>query len=203
MEYNDSTDTWTNPRISVGEVEKRDPVGNITVGTPTSIILDEEVDKMNAEKLAEIEAREARKLEEAKKKAAELQLIKDQEAERIRIHNEGVVARNKERHEEYNAALEFHNIPEGGKLNQTQLDEYRNMRILQGQNEAKYQQNPIEIEEERSREWNEAPPGQETVSNRSDLQKGGKYMDVDNDGTPDFIQKPTQVEPDVKPTHYY
>ena len=126
-----------------------------------------EVDKMNAEKLAEIDAREARKLEEAKKKAAELQLIKDQEAERIRIHNEGVVARNKERHEEYNAALEFHNIPEGGKLNQTQLDEYRNMRILQGQNEAKYQQNPIEIEEQ---------------------------------DDPDFIQKPTQVEPDVKPT---
>ena len=25
-------------------------------------------------------------------------------------------------------------------------------------------------------------------------------MDVDNDGTPDFIQKPTQVKQDVKPT---
>jgi hypothetical protein len=171
MEYNDSTDTWINPRISVGEVEKRDPVENIIVGTPASITLDEEVDeevaKKNAEIQAEIEAREALKLQKANEKAAALQLIKDQKAEQIRIHNEEVVARNEARHKEYNAALEFHGIPVGGKLNQTQLDEYRNMRILQEQNEAKYQQNPIEIEEE---------------------------------SDPDFIQKPTQVEPDVKPT---
>jgi hypothetical protein len=159
--------------------------------------LDEEVAKNNAEIQAEIDAREARKLQKALDKAAADQLIIDQKAERIRIHNEEVVARNEERRKEYNAALEFHGIPEGGGITQTQLDAYRNMIKSQAENEAKYQQNPIEIEEESDREWNQAPPGRETVSNRSDLQKGGKYMDVDNDGTPDFIQKPTQVKQDV------
>jgi hypothetical protein len=157
------------------------------------------VDKMMAEQMAEIDAREAQKLQEALDKAAALQEIKDQEAERIRIHNEEVVARNEARHEEYDAALEFYNIPEGGGITQTQLDEYRDMIKSQAETEVKLQE-LTNVEEQNDREWNQAPPGQETVSNRSDLQKGGKYMDVDNDGTPDFIQKPTQVEPDVKPT---
>jgi hypothetical protein len=111
------------------------------------------------------------------------------EVEAIRERNEAIIE-----------AKKYHGITGDGKLTRPQLEEYQNMRVLQEQNEAKYQQNPIGIEEERSREWNEAPPGQETVSNRSDLQKGGKPMDVDNDGTPDFIQKPTQVEPSTQST---
>jgi hypothetical protein len=189
------------PKVEKAETEIKKPkVEKIIVGTPTSITVDEEVAKNNAEIQAEIDAREARKLQKAIDKAAAEQLIIDKEAERIRIHNEEVVARNEERRKEYNAALEFHGIPEGGGITQTQLDAYRNMIKSQAENEAKYQQNPIEIEEKSDREWNQAPPGRETVSNRSDLQKGGKYMDVDNDGTPDFIQKPTQVKQDVKPT---
>jgi hypothetical protein len=188
------------PTVEKAETEIEKPkVEKIIVGTPTSIT-DEEVAKNNAEIQAEIDAREARKLQKALNKAAADQLIIDQKAEQIRIHNEEVVARNEERRKEYNAALEFHGIPEGGGITQTQLDAYRNMIKSQAENEAKYQQNPIEIEEGSDREWNQAPPGRETVSNRSDLQKGGKYMDVDNDGTPDFIQKPTQVKQDVKPT---
>ena len=155
-----------------------------------------EVDKMNAEKLAEIDAREALKLQKAKEKAEALQLKKDQEAKELKEKNKAIREQNKAIVE----AKEFYGITGDGKLTRSKLEEYQNMRILQAENEAKYQQNPIEIEEERSREWNEAPPGQETVSNRSDLQKGGKIMDVDNDGTPDFIQKPTQVEPGVQPT---
>ena len=189
------------PTVEKAETKIEKPkVEKIIVDPPTSITLDEEVAKNNAEIQAEIDAREARKLQKALNKAAADQLIIDQKAEQIRIHNEEVVARNEERRKEYNAALEFHGIPEGGGITQTQLDAYRNMIKSQAENEAKYQQNPIEIEEESDREWNQAPPGRETVSNRFDLQKGGKYMDVDNDGTPDFTQKPTQVKQDVKPT---
>ena len=187
MEYNDRTDTWTNPRISVGEVEKRDPVENITVGTPTSITLDEEVAKNNAEIQAQIDAREALKLKKAKEKAEALQLKKDQEARELEEKNKAIREQNKVIVE----AKKFYGITGDGKLTRSKLEEYQNMRILQEQSEANYKLNPIEIEEQSDREWNQAPPGRETVSNRSDLQKGGKYMDVDNDGTPDFIQKPT------------
>jgi hypothetical protein len=197
MEYNDRTDTWTNPRISVGEVEKRDPVENITVGTPTSITVDEEVAKNNAEIQAQIDAREALKLKKAKEKAEALQLKKDQEAKELEEKNEAIREQNKAIVE----AKKFYGITGDGKLTRSKLEEYQNIRILQEQNEANYKLNPIEIEEQSDREWNQAPPGRETVSNRSDLQKGGKYMDVDNDGTPDFIQKPTQVKQDVKPTN--
>jgi hypothetical protein len=166
MEYNDRTDTWTNPRISVGSLEITDP---------------EEVAKNNAEKL---------------QKAKALQLKKDQEAKELEEKNKAI----REQNEAIVEAKEFYGITGDGKLTRSKLEEYQNMRILQAENEAKYQQNPIEIEEERSREWNEAPPGQETVSNRSDLQKDGKIMDIDSNTIPDFIQKPTQVEQDVKPT---
>ena len=196
MEYNDRTDTWTNPRVSVGKVEKRDPVENITVGTPTSITVDEEVAKNNAEIQAQIDAREALKLQKAKEKAEALQLKKDQEAKELEEKNKAIREQNKAIVE----AKKFYGITGDGKLTRSKLEEYQNMRILQEQNEANYKLNPIEIEEQSDREWNQAPPGRETVSNRSDLQKGGKYMDVDNDGTPDFIQKPTQVKQDVKPT---
>jgi hypothetical protein len=181
MEYNDRTDTWTNPRISVGSLEITDP---------------EEVAKNNADTQAQIDAREALKLQKAKEKAEALQLKKDQEAKELEEKNEAIREQNKAIVE----AKEFYGITGDGKLTRSKLEEYQNMRILQAENEAKYQQNPIEIEEERSREWNEAPPGQETVSNRSDLQKGGKIMDVDSNIIPDFIQKPTQVEPGVQPT---
>jgi hypothetical protein len=155
-----------------------------------------EVDKMNAEKLAEIDAREARKEKDYQDRLRKAQEEKDQKAKELEEKNKAIREQNKAIVE----AKKFYGITGDGKLTQTQLDEYQNMRVLQEQNEAKYQKNPIEIEEESDREWNQAPPGRETVSNRSDLQKGGKYMDVDNDGTPDFIQKPTQVKQDVKPT---
>jgi hypothetical protein len=209
MEYNDPgaeaiaagvEEGWQKPGVRKEEIK---PGTILTPEQQRKVDLDAEnqaaVDKMMAEQMAEIDAREAQKLQEALDKAAALQEIKDQEAERIRIHNEEVVARNKARHEEYDAALEFYNIPEGGGITQTQLDEYRDMIKSQAETEVKLQE-LTNVEEQNDREWNQAPPGQETVSNRSDLQKGGKYMDVDNDGTPDFIQKPTQVEPDVKPT---
>jgi hypothetical protein len=209
MEYNDPgaeaiaagvEEGWQKPGVRKEEIK---PGTILTPEQQRKVDLDAEnqaaVDKMMAEQMAEIDAREARKLQTANEKAAALQLIKDQEAERIRIHNEEVVARNEARHEEYDAALEFYNIPEGGGITQTQLDEYRDMIKSQAETEVKLQE-LTNVEEQNDREWNQAPPGQETVSNRSDLQKGGKYMDVDNDGTPDFIQKPTQVEPDVKPT---
>ena len=66
---------------------------------------------------------------------------------------------------------------------------------------SQYQLDQMDAAEARKKKKsNEAPSGQETVSSRPDLQKGGKYMDVDNDGTPDFIQKPTQVEPSTQST---
>jgi hypothetical protein len=209
MEYNDPgaeaiaagvEEGWQKPGVRKEEIK---PGTILTPEQQRKVDLDAEnqaaVDKMMAEQMAEIDAREARKLQTANEKAAALQLIKDQEAERIRIHNEEVVARNEARHEEYNAALEFYGVPEGGGITQTQLDEYRNMIKSQAENEVKLQE-LTNVEEQNDREWNQAPPGRETVSNRSDLQKGGKYMDVDSDGTPDFIQKPTQVEPGVQPT---
>jgi hypothetical protein len=155
-----------------------------------------EVDKMNAEKLAGIDAREARKEKDYQDRLRKAQEEKDQKAKELEEKNKAIREQNKAIVE----AKKFYGITGDGKLTQPQLDEYQNMRILQAENEAKYQQNPIEIEEERSREWNEAPPGQETVSNRSDLQKGGKIMDVDSNTIPDFIQKPTQVEPSTQST---
>jgi hypothetical protein len=171
-------------------------VEKIIVGTPTSITADEEVAKNNAEIQAQIDEREARKEKDYQDRLRKAQEEKDQKAKELEENNKAIRERNKAIVE----AKKFYGITGDGKLTQTQLDEYQNMRVLQEQNEAKYQQNPIEIEEESDREWNQAPPGRETVSNRSDLQKGGKYMDVDNDGTPDFIQKPTQVKQDVQPT---
>ena len=182
MEYNDRTDTWTNPRISVGKVANN-----------------------NAETQAQIDAREALKLQKAKDKVIADQIIKDKaiadqiiknkKIEEVEAQNKAIDLRNAER----KAAMQFFDIPEDGKLYSDKLEEYRDMRILQAENEAKYKLNPIEIEEQNDREWNEAPPGQETVSNRSDLQKGGKFRDVDSNTIPDLIQKPTQVKQDVKP----
>jgi hypothetical protein len=148
MEYNDRTDTWTNPRISVGSLEITDP---------------EEVAKNNADTQARIDAREALKLQKAKEKAEALQLKKDQEAKELEEKNKAIREQNKAIVE----AKEFYGITGDGKLTRSKLEEYQNMRILQAENEAKYQQNPIEIEEESG---------------------------------PDFIQKPTQVEPSTQST---
>ena len=60
---------------------------------------------------------------------------------------------------------------------------------------SQYQLDQMDAAEARKKKKsNEAPSGQETVSSRPDLQKGGKSRDVDNDTIPDFIQKPTLVE---------
>jgi hypothetical protein len=122
-----------------------------------------EVDKMNAEKLAEIDAREARKEKDYQDRLRKAQEEKDQKAKELEEKNRAIREQNKAIVE----AKKFYGITGDGKLTQPQLDEYQNMRVLQEQNEAKYQQNPIEIEEE---------------------------------SDPDFIQKPTQVEPSTQST---
>jgi hypothetical protein len=154
-----------------------------------------EVDKMNAEKLAEIDAREARKEKDYQDRLRKAQEEKDQKAKELEEKNKAIREQNKAIVE----AKKFYGITGDGKLTQPQLDEYQNMRILQAENEVKLQE-LTNVEEQSDREWNQAPPGQETVSNRSDLQKGGKIMDVDNNTIPDFIQKPTQVEPSTQST---
>jgi hypothetical protein len=115
-----------------------------------------EVDKMNAEKLAEIDAREARKEKDYQDRLRKAQEEKDQKAKELEEKNKAIVE-----------AKKFYGITGDGKLTRSQLEEYQNMRVLPEQNEAKYQQNPIEIEEE---------------------------------SDPDFIQKPTQVEPSTQST---
>jgi len=122
-----------------------------------------EVDKMNAEKLAEIDAREARKEKDYQDRLRKAQEEKDQKAKELEEKNKAIREQNKAIVE----AKKFYGITGDGKLTQPQLDKYQNMRILQAENEAKYQQNPIEIEEE---------------------------------SDPDFIQKPTQVEPSAQST---
>jgi hypothetical protein len=122
-----------------------------------------EVDKMNAEKLAEIDAREARKEKDYQDRLRKAQEEKDQKAKELEEKNKAIREQNKAIVE----AKKFYGITGDGKLTQPQLDKYQNMRILQAENEAKYQQNPIEIEEE---------------------------------SDPDFIQKPTQVEPSTQST---
>jgi hypothetical protein len=60
---------------------------------------------------------------------------------------------------------------------------------------SQYQLDQMDAAEARKKKKsNEAPSGQETVSSRPDLQKGGKTRDVDSDGTPDFIQKPSNED---------
>jgi hypothetical protein len=207
MKYNDPgadaiaagvKEGWQNPQGNIGGA-----VDSKTVLTPeqqAQVDKDAknqaEVDKMNAEKLAEIDAREARKEKDYQDRLRKAQEEKDQKAKELEEKNKAIREQNKAIVE----AKKFYGITGDGKLTQPQLDEYRNMIKSRAENEAKYQQNPIEIEEESDREWNQAPPGRETVSNRSDLQKGGKIMDVDSNTIPDFIQKPTQVKQDVKPT---
>ena len=60
---------------------------------------------------------------------------------------------------------------------------------------SQYQLDQMDAAEARKKKKsNEAPSGQETVSSRPDLQKGGKSRDVDNDTIPDFIQKPSNED---------
>jgi hypothetical protein len=96
-----------------------------------------EVDKMNAEKLAEIDAREARKEKDYQDRLRKAQEEKDQKAKELEEKNKAIVE-----------AKKFYGITGDGKLTRSKLEEYQNMRVLQEQNEAKYQQNPIEIKEE-------------------------------------------------------
>jgi hypothetical protein len=181
------------PTVEKAETEIKKPkVEKIIVGdgnTPYANDDDAVIRENNQKIQAEINAKKVQE-------AIADQKIKDQKAKELEENNKAI----RERNEAIVEAKKYHGITGDGKLTRPQLEEYQNMRVLQEQNEAKYQQNPIEIEEERSREWNEAPPRQETVSNRSDLQKGGKIMDVDNNTIPDFIQKPTQVEPSTQST---
>jgi hypothetical protein len=206
MKYNDPgadaiaagvKEGWQNPQGNIGGA-----VDSKTVLTPEQQAQADkdaknqaEVDKMNAEKLAEIDAREARKEKDYQDRLRKAQEEKNQKAKELEEKNEAIREQNKAIIE----AKKFYGITGDGKLTQPQLDEYQNMRILQAENEVKLQE-LTNVEEQSDREWNQAPPGQETVSNRSDLQKGGKIMDVDNNTIPDFIQKTTQVEPSAQST---
>jgi hypothetical protein len=155
MKYNDPgadaiaagvKEGWQNPQGYIGGA-----VDSKTVLTPeqqAQVDKDAknqaEVDKMNAERLAEIDAREARKEKDYQDRLRKAQEEKDQKAKELEEKNKAIREQNKAIVE----AKKFYGITGDGKLTQTQLDEYQNMRVLQEQNEAKYQQNPIEIKEE-------------------------------------------------------
>jgi hypothetical protein len=148
------------PTVEKAETEIKKPkVEEIIVGdgnTPYANDDDAVIREINQKIEAEINAKKAQK-------AIADQKIKDQEARELEEKNKAIREQNKVIVE----AKKFYGITGDGKLTRSKLEEYQNMRVLQEQNEAKYQQNPIEIEEE---------------------------------SDPDFIQKPTQVEPSTQST---
>jgi hypothetical protein len=148
------------PTVEKAETEIEKPkVEKIIVGdgnTPYANDDDAVIIENNQRIQAEINAKKVQK-------AIADQKIKDQKAKELEENNKAIRERNKAIVE----AKKYHGITGDGKLTRPQLEEYQNMRVLQEQNEAKYQQNPIEIEEE---------------------------------SDPDFIKKPTQVEPSTQST---